>query len=109
MHETKPNGNGRTAWLKAWIAPALIIAMISLGTSFLGAYGGRQRAAGETQTKLAEVIRQQQQLNDKLDKMNDRIGSDCVSKELYKQFVDSQRDSYQTIGKQLGYIQDHLK
>lgn len=82
---------------KAWLAPGIIIALVTIVLSFTSAYIGKQRADAETQIKLVEYERRLSE-NEKR----------CVSHELYDQFMENYRSDARDQKDEINKIRDRL-
>jgi hypothetical protein len=63
-----PNGN----WLKAWLMPGTIIAVIVVVGGFLGGYSGRQTAEGVLQQRVLTLEVEEKRHRDEMDALGDR-------------------------------------
>ena len=108
MSTSLPITNGNS--LRAWLA---VLSLLMIALSYGSGYIGRQRADSAansaTQEKLAEIQREVSASTEKIDKMNERLSTQFVSRDLYQQFIDSQRDSSNGIKEQLTEIRAHQK
>jgi hypothetical protein len=63
-----PNGN----WLKAWLMPGTIIAVIVVAGGFLGGYSGRQAAEAVLQQRVLTLEAEEQRHRDDMDRLGDK-------------------------------------